>query len=276
MVALNKHFAPENPHSVEKNRVGDFFADRAKSSRVNRLSAQQLRRENGHGYDETASGMFFYGFRYYDSETGRWLSRDPIGENGGLNLYGMVGNDPVNAVDYLGQIKIELGFKPVRGGQEFLGQVRYHAYVVITKCESDSSNPSGQKQFFVRGGPSSRGKEGIEAVLLPGDSYGTLTMSYGVHRPGSPEWSPSDIFLSNFEETEIVLDAYTIANKIERANVLYAPLGPNSNSAAYQVVDDLGYGRPKPPVSAPGWQLDVFNESRRSDDRGPDFGLRPR
>ena len=43
MVALNKHFAPENPHSVEKNRVGDFFADRAKSSRVNRLSAQEPR-----------------------------------------------------------------------------------------------------------------------------------------------------------------------------------------------------------------------------------------
>jgi len=33
-----------------------------------------------------------YGFRYYDPVTGRWPSRDLIGENGGLNLYGMVGN----------------------------------------------------------------------------------------------------------------------------------------------------------------------------------------
>ena len=31
-----------------------------------------------------------------------WLSRDPIGEFGGSNLYGMVENDPVNQVDYLG------------------------------------------------------------------------------------------------------------------------------------------------------------------------------
>lgn len=33
----------------------------------------------------------------------RWLSRDPIEEQGGLNLYGYVLNDPVNMVDPLGQ-----------------------------------------------------------------------------------------------------------------------------------------------------------------------------
>lgn len=35
-------------------------------------------------------------------ELGRWLSRDPIGEEGGLNLYGFVGNDGVNKWDMLG------------------------------------------------------------------------------------------------------------------------------------------------------------------------------
>ncbi len=43
-----------------------------------------------------------YGFRYYDPVTGRWPSRDPLGEYGGLNLYGMVGNNPIGFVDYLG------------------------------------------------------------------------------------------------------------------------------------------------------------------------------
>ena len=42
------------------------------------------------------------GTRYYVPETGRWASRDPIGEYGGLNLYGFVGNDGVNWVDVLG------------------------------------------------------------------------------------------------------------------------------------------------------------------------------
>jgi len=44
----------------------------------------------------------YYGFRYYDPVTGRWPSRDPIEEKGGLNLYGFVGNDGVNAWDLLG------------------------------------------------------------------------------------------------------------------------------------------------------------------------------
>jgi RHS repeat-associated protein len=82
MVALNKHFAPENPHMVEENRVGIFFGERTKSSRSNQLSAQEPRLKKAYGYDETASGMFFYGYRYYDPETGRWPSRDPIGELG--------------------------------------------------------------------------------------------------------------------------------------------------------------------------------------------------
>jgi hypothetical protein len=45
----------------------------------------------------------YYGFRYYNPETGRWPSRDPIEEDGGLNLYGFVGNAPNNATDVLGR-----------------------------------------------------------------------------------------------------------------------------------------------------------------------------
>ncbi len=37
--------------------------------------------------------------RYYDPETGRYISADPIGLAGGINLYGYTGNDPVNWID---------------------------------------------------------------------------------------------------------------------------------------------------------------------------------
>ena len=43
-----------------------------------------------------------YTYRYYDTLTGRWPSRDPIGEKGGINLYSFVGNDGLNRSDRLG------------------------------------------------------------------------------------------------------------------------------------------------------------------------------
>jgi hypothetical protein len=43
-----------------------------------------------------------YGYRYLDPLTGRWHSKDPIEEEGGLNLYGFVGNDGVDLCDRLG------------------------------------------------------------------------------------------------------------------------------------------------------------------------------
>jgi uncharacterized protein RhaS with RHS repeats len=36
---------------------------------------------------------------FYDSNLGRWVNRDPIEEDGGLNLYGFVGNSPVSEID---------------------------------------------------------------------------------------------------------------------------------------------------------------------------------
>jgi len=45
----------------------------------------------------------YYADRDYDAASGRWSARDPIGEEGGLNLYGMVGNAPTGRVDLLGK-----------------------------------------------------------------------------------------------------------------------------------------------------------------------------
>jgi RHS repeat-associated protein len=53
-------------------------------------------------YYETADGLNLTLFRPYDADLGRWLSRDPMGEMAGLNLYPYVSNDPIDSVDSLG------------------------------------------------------------------------------------------------------------------------------------------------------------------------------
>ncbi len=46
--------------------------------------------------------MYYYGFRLYSTELGRWLNRDPVNETGGTGLYIFVVNDPQNRVDLMG------------------------------------------------------------------------------------------------------------------------------------------------------------------------------
>ena len=46
--------------------------------------------------------VMYYGYRFYDPETGRWPSRDPIEEIGGINLYGFVYNSPLGWIDIKG------------------------------------------------------------------------------------------------------------------------------------------------------------------------------
>jgi hypothetical protein len=75
-----------------KNRVWRFFEDPNKSHPANRLQAPELRRENRLPPTRIASGLSL------------WPSRDPIGERGGLNLYGFVGNAPPHTVDVLGKL----------------------------------------------------------------------------------------------------------------------------------------------------------------------------
>ncbi|MBK1884264.1 hypothetical protein JIN85_17730 [Luteolibacter pohnpeiensis] len=56
-----------------------------------------------HGEDAELETVWYnYGYWYYLTELGRWPSRDPIGEKGGLSLFAFVGNDGINRYDYLG------------------------------------------------------------------------------------------------------------------------------------------------------------------------------
>jgi RHS repeat-associated protein len=87
-------------------------------------------------YQDDETDLVYYGYRYYNASTGRWLSRDPIAERGGLNLYGFVFNNPVNKADAFGLICTEALGKN--------GESR----IVFTQSESQGGGWSGGTATF--------------------------------------------------------------------------------------------------------------------------------
>ncbi len=65
-------------------------------------------------YTDSETDNLYYGQRYYNPGTGRWLSRDPAEEAiGGVNLFGFAANDPVDHWDYLGMLlAVDSDFEP--------------------------------------------------------------------------------------------------------------------------------------------------------------------
>jgi len=55
------------------------------------------------------SGLYYYGYRFYEPALQRWLNRDPLGEAGGLNMYRFLGNTPLGIVDAFGLEDVTLG-----------------------------------------------------------------------------------------------------------------------------------------------------------------------
>ena len=57
--------------------------------------------------DELDSPLVYYGCRYYSPELGRWLTRDPVGEEDGFGLYSFVNSNPVNKRDKWGLFTLD-------------------------------------------------------------------------------------------------------------------------------------------------------------------------
>jgi len=87
-------------------------------------------------YRHQASGLNLTLYRAYDSEIGRWLSRDPIEEDGGINLYVYVENDPTNGFDIYGLDTYRVNRK--LGGDELRSR-----FNPLTHTFTFTTNPDG-------------------------------------------------------------------------------------------------------------------------------------
>ena len=71
-------------------------------------------------YTDDETDLVYYGYRYYSPEMGRWISRDPIGEDGGANLLSFALNAAVFLIDASGlQPENKLEMKPIKFYTDF-------------------------------------------------------------------------------------------------------------------------------------------------------------
>jgi hypothetical protein len=122
--------------------------------------------------------------RWYSPNTGRWLSRDPLAERGGLNIYEYVLNDAINYFDYIGNEASSSNprLKPVSGGAGATGY--------------QDENGSSQNGFFLdiaggRNNPNVRGFSNGKELLdqmerLSKNNCCIKTFSIATHGRGSP------------------------------------------------------------------------------------------
>ena len=98
-------------------------------------------------YRHSMSNLDFATYRAYDPGLGRWLSRDPIAEAGGVNLYAYVGNNSTNAIDPLGlrDIYIAIWNAQLPYGAFGYGSVGHLAALELngTVLSSQFPNPHG-------------------------------------------------------------------------------------------------------------------------------------
>ena len=96
----------------------DAFGNRSASAGTDAFDPTEFQFAGSAGYEteyasgtEPGVGLQLLGQRYYDPVVGRFISQDPIGFAGGLNLYDYCGNDPVSHLDPSGLQAEEEPFK---------------------------------------------------------------------------------------------------------------------------------------------------------------------
>ena len=156
---------------------------------------------------ENAVNVADYLYRYYDPLTGRWPSRDPIEERGGLNLYGFVGNSAMNAIDVLGLSKDlyfvgwYLSVISVKDEQKFINTMALAASILVgTEVPGVVGAPNAStvsRSMF----------DGIEDVVDIGISLGDAAANAAVSK-----MKKDDNFTTIIKITEYYQKSYKLYN----------------------------------------------------------------
>ncbi|WP_324284972.1 RHS repeat-associated core domain-containing protein [Enterobacter ludwigii] len=102
------------------------------------------------GKERDATGLYYYGWRYYRPEAGRWLSADPGGLADGVNLYRFCRNNPVNIIDNDGLAPVYHYIEPRAARTEFeAGSARPFYKMSIDFKEPKQYTMSDMAKFYL-------------------------------------------------------------------------------------------------------------------------------
>ena len=123
---------------------------------------------------EQIGALYSYGLRFYSPGIGRWINRDPIGEDGGANLYGFVSNNPVNAVDEYGLVNTLNGPSVMDMGNG--GRAYYPTADEAVKPLLKALNPVSIRDHVEYAGRVYKNPDGTYSTTYP--NKGTLAGSF--------------------------------------------------------------------------------------------------
>ena len=157
-------------------------------------------------YYHGPSGLYLTKYRAYDPRDGRWLSRDPIGESGGINLYTYVEGNPITKTDPLG-LATYICTRPLGGKPgTWTPPVFNHTYV----CVGDSL-------------------EGMNCGSSTASSGGFLKNTIGGGSPGAPTTPKDDYYNPKSCDKRWDKDSCIetcIANELKNPNRPWYAVGP--------------------------------------------------
>ena len=101
-------------------------------------------------YFDPETGFYYYGYRFYSPELMRWITRDPIGEDGGVNLYAMCGNNPISSFDKHGLARmLTRAIVTVTDVWGLGGEKEARDILRFLKELKDKKDPDGNKLYDV-------------------------------------------------------------------------------------------------------------------------------
>ncbi|MEQ1822152.1 MAG: RHS repeat-associated core domain-containing protein [Fimbriimonadaceae bacterium] len=234
----------------------------------------------GFGYQEDPDhGLKLLGHRYYDSSTGRFLSRDPAED--GRNWYTYCENNPLNGVDPTGSVKVCLIWRPVvtvpvptgfddLGGVSTTPVTAYHVAIVVIDNQNGNTEPS----WTFGGGRTKDGK-----CYSIGGPWATGTIDHDAARKSYGRYSNGNVPAVTLVDDDspmlkTLIDLAYWDNQLHDLNFPYFPVpysddNANSGSWGHELIIRMG------------WE-DQYQRAMRkrrkaghSDPISPGFGHRP-